>query len=76
MWKKPIGSLLKRFFPDVVLSSLGSRENAVTLQKPMKAGTGQSRDLRLQSEHYVVERQQRPLAEGDDRSLLQWCQHR
>lgn len=69
----------------VVLDTLLPRRRALalrqagddmTLQKPMKAGTGQTWDMRLKSEQHVVERQQRLLAEGDDRSLLQRRQHR
>ena len=55
---------------------LGQAGDAVALQQPVQAGTGEARDRGLQGEQHIVERLQGLLAEGDDRRLLERRQDR
>src|SRR5207253_5366170 len=59
--------LLLRWF---VAFDLRQATDAVTLQAAMEAGTSQARDAGLEGVEAIVKRQQRPLTEGHDDSLL------
>ncbi len=59
----------------LVTCDFGQAADAVALQTSVEAGASQIWDGRLQSVKAVVEREQRPLMEGDDDDLLLHGKH-
>jgi hypothetical protein len=69
------GVLSKLLLCQLVTSDFGQTADAVTLQAAMEAGTSQVRDAGLQGVEAIVEREQRPLTEGDDHDLFLHGEH-